>query len=335
MVGFDSISIDYARLLDGLRVAKSAGDFVLAYHKPALSVLENVVYARDFEKKWIQSHPMVLYDQMLVQHMIEKVDSAFRGGRPRVINFNANPPELAPSLFSKEALSREGVQNYDGDRVRLVADEDILFLAKNRCFEDELVQEYLNRGSRRHPLWKSEADYRNAFARRNEGEVDALRERMRGIAAWMSEKGHPLVLNDATLEELEREKIDAEKSDTSAMRTLAAAREKYIKLLRAMKDFCDSAVFEDENGVKRTLAFSFALISSDSFKSGFEGEEFSSIRIVFEKGDSTYVQRFRQVAGHITYAGAKDAFYYLYHEDANKPYFSKEKLVEALMGCFQ
>ena len=68
VVGFDSVKIDCERLLDGLRVVSVADGYVLAYHKSALSVLENVIYARDFEKKWIQSHPAVLYDQMLVQH---------------------------------------------------------------------------------------------------------------------------------------------------------------------------------------------------------------------------------------------------------------------------
>lgn len=50
--GFDIITIDYERILDG--------------HK----VIENVVYAHDAERKLIQNHPIVLYNIYIIQHII-------------------------------------------------------------------------------------------------------------------------------------------------------------------------------------------------------------------------------------------------------------------------
>lgn len=45
--------IDYQRLLSAIYVVNYNGAYQIAYKKNALSVIENVVYAHDAEKKWI------------------------------------------------------------------------------------------------------------------------------------------------------------------------------------------------------------------------------------------------------------------------------------------
>ena len=87
VMGFNSISIDYNRLIDAITLVetKSSSEgatIQLAYNKSALSVIENVIYAHDSEKKWIQNHPVIQYEVFLVQRIITdvKIDYKKRTG---------------------------------------------------------------------------------------------------------------------------------------------------------------------------------------------------------------------------------------------------------------
>ena len=60
--------------------------------KNALSIIENVVYAHDAEKKWIQQHPVVLYEAYIIKHIIRRLYEEL------------NTAES--NLFSEEALSQ-------------------------------------------------------------------------------------------------------------------------------------------------------------------------------------------------------------------------------------
>lgn len=51
MTGFESVNIDYNRLLTSIDIFKDSNSSIhLVYEKNAISVIENVVYARDLEK---------------------------------------------------------------------------------------------------------------------------------------------------------------------------------------------------------------------------------------------------------------------------------------------
>ena len=49
ITGFDTVSIDFERLLSSLTISKDKGKYKIAYYKNAISVIENVVYAHDKE----------------------------------------------------------------------------------------------------------------------------------------------------------------------------------------------------------------------------------------------------------------------------------------------
>lgn len=316
VVGFDSVQIDYERLLDGLRVVRIAGEYTLAYDKSALSVLENVVYARDFEKKWIQSHPAVLYDQMLVEHSCQVADDAFRGGKPRFEMGSDGKELLWPSLFSESALTGSGAKGSGGRLVRWVADEDVVYLAKNECNDDALVGEYFSRKARRHPLWKSEAEYRAAFD--VEGpEMKRLADLVASIAKWASDKGCPLLLNDDLIEMMkaDREKKRASKKSRISDSTPKLSRQ--IRFLEGLRVVC----------VRKGLSFDFALIGSESFRSGFRGGSFSEINILFPEAGGGIVRQFKTVSNPITYADVDFRYFYLYHVDASSLTFPKDEIV--------
>ena len=63
-------------------------------------------------------------------------------------------------LFSAESLSIRGQSLQGGVQVRLFSDDDIISLIKRYYEEYEIISEYFERRARRHPLWKSEAEYK-------------------------------------------------------------------------------------------------------------------------------------------------------------------------------
>lgn len=143
--GFATIKIDYVRLLKSLTIVKNEGHYTIAYQKDAVSIIENVVYAHDAERKWIQNHPAVLYEAYILKHILEYLNEKLNKGRRK--------------LFSEKSLSREGHKLKNNYKVSLLCDDDIIYLCKN-VFPDELSEELFERRKRRHPVWKSEAEYK-------------------------------------------------------------------------------------------------------------------------------------------------------------------------------
>lgn len=152
MTGFEGIGIDTERLLASVCLVNKSttgkGSYHLGYYKNALSVVENVVIAHDSEKKWIQSHAVVLYDSFLVQRCIKAVDSYCR-------------QKSKGSIFCEDSLGTTGI-TVDKQHIRLLCDADILFLAKQLTDESqyrEYINEYFNRGVRKKAMWKSESEF--------------------------------------------------------------------------------------------------------------------------------------------------------------------------------
>lgn len=145
ITGFDTVNIDFERLLSSLTISKAGNKYEIAYYKNAISVIENVVYAHDAERKWIQTHPVVLYEAYILQHIIGYLSGKFDDENKK--------------LFSLESLSRKGQCFGNGLSVSLLCDDDIIYLMKN-SFRNDLSEEFFERRIRRHPVWKSESEYK-------------------------------------------------------------------------------------------------------------------------------------------------------------------------------
>ena len=91
------------------------------------------------------THPVVLYEAYILQHIMgylsEKMDDGDK------------------TLFSLESLSKRGQRFGNGLSVCLLCDDDIIYLMKNP-FYSQLSEEFFERRIRRHPVWKSEAEYK-------------------------------------------------------------------------------------------------------------------------------------------------------------------------------
>jgi len=135
VMGYDSMKIDYYRLLSSAMVIQINGNAAFAFNKSALSVIENAIYAHDSEKKWIQGHPVVAYENFLIKHMIRSVRKYLRDSG-------------VEDLFTYESLLKP----------KLLSDDDIIYYAKH--LDCAFCKEFFDRSERLHPIWKSEAEYK-------------------------------------------------------------------------------------------------------------------------------------------------------------------------------
>lgn len=145
VIGFESVSLDYRRLLGGLRIVRRDEECRVVYNKQAVGILENVVFAHDAEKKWVQNHPAIGYEMNLLSHAMDDVRRVY-----------------AKDLFCQRALMEEGME-VKGVRVRLLADDDLIFLMKNVNPPTADIRKYFDRGLRERALWKSEAEFEALF----------------------------------------------------------------------------------------------------------------------------------------------------------------------------
>lgn len=280
MLGFNSVSIDYKRLLSALQILTNKNGITeLVYNKNAISVIENVVYARDAEKRWIQMHPAVLYEMYLLRGAMKQLKSCITGDS---------------DLFSYEALTQEGVSfkaqplnskksvpNKNKDReykIRLLSDDDIVYLLKNE-FPNRYFDKFMDRNLRRHPLWKTEAEYKAFFLIEmgNYSRRENFETAMNSLAKYMNQNGIDYI-DQELLEKIEKEinSLERDKSiDSRSKNTSLSDKRKIKAILDGLKSF------SDENAIE----FNYILIQKDQFVSSFDKDNFSKIKIAFSCGN--------------------------------------------------
>jgi len=325
MTGFDTINIDYVRLLNSLQIFKNDNDEAfLVYSKNAISVIENVVYARDLEKKWIQLHPAVIYDMYLVQNSIKILNAKIN-----VKGANGIPLE---SLFSYEALTEEGVTIDKDTFIHYLCDDDIVYLLKNK-YKNDFFNTYLDRNKRRHPLWKSEAEYRAYFLPPlTESQTTWFNNTMNKLIKYIVKNGYSSIdqtLIDAINNEYDKYSVETETLGLSSqeIKKRKAERKDFLKILTPLKEF------SEKNGID----FDYVLLQSDQFISSFGEDDFSKIKILFRDYDKKSIVEFGEIAS----LDAKKSknfgenFYYFYY--IRKPEtktFKLEDLAEMIRASY-
>lgn len=291
ITGFETVSIDYERLLRSIRIRKIENTYEIVYVKGAISVIENVVYAHDAERKWIQNHPIVQYEAYLLQSAIEAIKEKYQD----------------VSIFSYDALTQIGVNVSDQYKVSLLCDADIIFLMKN--LDNASIQEYYERKNRRHPLWKSESEYKAIF---NVGFTDDLFEVVEKSLDELCK--HLNYVNKS--QEINAQALNACKEDLKKYQKLAetdvknkakheSAIEKKKKCLRwlyVLKKFAEN----------QNIPFDFVIIKANQFTSGFAKDAFGKIKIEFDsQRKPCYFEKVTNVLK--AEKSVRDKFYYLYY----------------------
>ena len=249
-IGYQSVSIDYERLLTGLVLVRTGEyNFTLGFHKNAISVIENAVFAHDNEKKWVQHHPSILYESFLLQRSIIAIEDRIR----------SDYADAPSSLFSYDSLSENG-STFGTTHIRFLSDADLIHLMKN-VYRTEDTEEYFNRDTRRLPVWKSEAEFRSFL-------TDAERTLIADVLLKISSSKDSVEINDSLLVQFQDE----------IMHPGNPAGEKFLvkrkNIVEAMLGVCE------KHGIRRNLV----LMSTSFFKSNFSKKDVSKIWIQFPDG---------------------------------------------------
>lgn len=301
--GFETVNIDYLRLLQALTVVYYNNRYQLAYKKDALSIIENVVYAHDAEKKWIQNHPVVLYEAYIIKHIIMH------------LNEKLTPTDQTngKSFFSEEALSAEGVVLNKKIKVSLLCDDDIVYLYKN-VFPDELSSEFLHRQKRRHPIWKSEAEYRGYIAKLSQAQLkDKFDEYIENMTKGEF-KDIPsfTVIDKAYINKVNKELRDAKKELKAAEGNPVKKEsvENNIKGIKSRRTFCTKLKdFADKNGID----CDFIVLKADIFSSSFSKEYLGNTLIVFKDGDKENIFKINDVCNTLKAEQTEGDMFYIFY----------------------
>lgn len=297
ITGFDTVSIDVERLISSLTIVRNEGKYEIAYYKNAISVIENVVYAHDSERKWIQVHPIVLYEAYILQHIIaylsEKVDTKNR------------------KLFSLESLSKEG-QTFKNNKlhISLLCDDDIVFLMKN-MFPSELCTEYFERRDRRHPVWKSEAEYKAFVLDFAKGGklLEEFESAMSVTAKYLSKSTDSWVIDEALIEKLEKEyeellDIPMEGNEQTKLVQLDN-KKRILKVVRFLKKFAK----------EKDIECNFVILMASQFNSGFGKPDFSKTIITFREQEKEKNAKVGEIVSSIEAKNRdRDNFFYLFYK---------------------
>lgn len=321
--GFETINIDHKRLLTSLTIIKQPVnedeqlmEYKLAYKKSAISVIENVVYAHDAERKWIQNHPVVLYEIYIMQNIILQIDKDTSTEEKR--------------LFSVEALGETGISLKDNLKISLLCDDDIIYLIKNK-HTDDLSKEYFSRRDRRHPLWKSEAEYKAYLLLRIRGGdiLTKIENAFKATERYVTMSYDSWTLDEKLMDKLNNEIKELESSDTikiseNSRQMQLNTKTDIMKVLTALKNYAQS----------KKETFDFVILSAAQFYSGFNKPDVSNINIVFKSGAEEKVVKIKDVIALLNGSDReRDNFFYLYHK-SNSNNMNKNEIFDELIKAF-
>jgi HD superfamily phosphohydrolase len=316
--GYQNVSIDYTRLLEGLVIVNFNGKVQIAYHKSALSIIENVIFANDSERKWIQSHPVILYENNLIDYGIKKIVQYFE--------------KNSYKLFQYEALTKAGNKYKNGFFLSLFSDDDIKYLMKNVCYDD-FILEYFHRGARRQSLWKSEAEYVHLLKQYLPSDswekliniIDTIDKYLR--SPYENVLVYPII-NNETYKKINRNINEVKKAikickNKKKIKELENLKLGYTKIKYYFQQFKDFAK-------KLELEFDFIVILVDMFKSTFSKLEIDDLLVWFP---STLTNAYMKKVSSFL-----DATHSSYNEQGNKVifyfYYKKKKNITNLQKMF-
>lgn len=294
ITGFDTVNIDFERLLSSLTISKDNGKYKIAYYKNAISVIENVVYAHDAERKWIQTHPVVLYEAYILQHIIaylsEKID------------------DNGKKLFSLESLSKKGQQFDNGLSISLLCDDDIIYLMKN-SFYSQLSEEFFERRIRRHPVWKSEAEYKAFVLDLATGGslLVKFEQAMSVTAKYLIKSTDFWVIDDSLIAKLEKEKetLLATDMDAETKKVQLENKEKILKVVHSLESYAN----------EKGISCNFVILMASQFNSGFSKPDFSATKIAFQTKEGEKIAPVGEIVSSFKAKERdRDNFFYLFYK---------------------
>lgn len=274
VTGYKSLSIDLERLLSGYTLCKINEEYSAGYKRGALSVIENVIFANDLERRWIQNHPTILYDGQLVDFLLGQYDAYMKEQykltreaennyrKPEEKNDEVKSsssesigvastkklPSFIGTVFTKQALSQEGMPGIEPP-LKLLNDTDIIAYIKN-VNTSKTGRHYLNRAERLKPLWKAEASFAPLVGDFGDSLLLDIQKNFALFLETLRSSGSPFIDQD-TLNHLER--ISADDPATDLKRA--------VHICKIFQHFQEEESLPD---------FNFMLVQAKGFRSSYQ-----------------------------------------------------------------
>lgn len=312
VTGYDSVNLDVDRLLDAYTVLEIEGEKWVAYKHGALSVIENVTYANDLERRWIQTNPTVLYDCKLLENAIKEYNLYMQQKYKEELKKYEN-------ILCREALSKEGIQT-DKLRLRLLCDDDIIVYLKN-ISQSEIGRQYFDRSNRLIPMWKNEIDFGKiiedkmgkGIIRKMQAEITRLTDDLVGM----------FFIDDSVKKALEEE----HREEVNQARKFGMAEEKIQDREKSYQN--DMKIFElfEEFVEKEGLPeFKFAIISGNKYESNYKNLALEEIYVELGKNRIEEFANTLTVNSVTSHIDVGEKIFYVYTSRINKDYYeNKEK----------
>lgn len=342
VMGYNSVSIDYTRLLNGIVLINDPNKHIsLAYNKSALSVIENVIYAHDSEKKWIQNHPVILYEIFLIHRIINDVTQLYKKQTQKVL-FSLE--SLLPNCEKNESDSNSGVvfsKRYHilrifrcikrnkknpprnkkiyklakfhstgkkSELVSLLCDDDIIFFSKK--INNSFCAELFDRNKRRHPLWKSESEYKvivDGYIG-DRGYQD-LFSQLEIVNNFLESESPSHKMDKASKQWCIDQLEESKKSKLSELnkRDMIARYELLLSWLNCFENIAKS----------QKVDFDFVIVSASYFTSSFAKDDLKKIQIYFPNHHKSY--ELRELIELFSFKkSSRDKFFYVYYNCSEK-----------------
>ena len=220
MSGYDNIVLDTERLLGSVCLVCNDNVYYPSFKKSALSVISNVVLAKNLQAKWIVNHPIVIYESYILRRAIGET---LKNTSITIDEKEVTGDELIKFIFSSNSLSKQG-NNFDNGAFNLLSDIEILSLMKHNI-SIQSVSEYFARNERKSPVWKSNEEFLFSV-----GSVDKAEELCSFIA--------PLVSYFNDIEDLSCAKqIDQSLYEEISASDEVEGKEEIIKILDVIKNY--------------------------------------------------------------------------------------------------
>lgn len=147
--GVCNVDIDYQRLLSSLMIKPgNHGNPEIVFKKNVLSVIDNISIGRNFLYKWIYSHHIVSYEQYLMGHIVEKINSDSKN-------------KLKNSMFSINSFFE--TTKFNNFTYYLPSDDDLMHTIKCFIDSDPMIKELISRKYKYKAIWKTYFEFNETY----------------------------------------------------------------------------------------------------------------------------------------------------------------------------
>ena len=289
MSGYDNIVLDTERLLGSICTTCDDNVYYPAFKKSALSVINNVVVAKNSQAKWIVNHPVVIYESYLLRRA---VGETLKLMAESIKEPKTSCDDLIKTIFSSKSLSKDG-NNVGQYKFSLLSDVELLYLMKQQISLNS-VSEYFLRNERKGPVWKSNEEF--LFC------LDSDEEKAIEVASFVK----PLITHLNEIEDLSHKKqIDQSLYDEIESNKDFEGGEELIRILDVIRNYTT------ENGEKASFEY-VILPAKNSFYTKINSKK---LYIRFNNDDDGFTTYDKIVSNKQEDTKKTYEFFYLYSKD--------------------